>query len=212
MGRSLGSTPFEAILNPSTPYETTHMILACYVATGFGVAAVYAVGMLHGKRDAYHRKGLLLGMLLGAVAIPLQIASSDLNARFLESVQPTKYAAMEGVLQSGNGKPLYIGGLVDPQTGKVYYAIEIPHGESLIAHFDLNSYTRGLDSFPPDQRPPAAAVIHLSFDGMVGAGFFYAFCWPSLLIPLLSPEAEDSRTEVAALAGDAGWTRGLHRP
>ncbi len=174
-GKVTGIDPFQAILNPSTPYETTHMILACYVATGFGAAAVYAVGMLRGKRDDYHRKGLLLGMLLGVVAIPLQIISGDLNARFLETAQPTKYAAMEGVLQSGNGKPLYIGGIVDPQTGKVYYAIEIPHGESLLAHFDLNSYTRGLDSFPANDRPDTTPVVHLAFDGMVGCGFFALF-------------------------------------
>lgn len=174
-GKVVGVNPFEAILNPSTPYETTHMILACYVATGFAVAAIYAVGMLRGKRDKYHRYGLLLGMLVGVCAIPLQIVSGDFNARFLETAQPTKYAAMEGVLQSGNGKPLYIGGIVDPQTGKVYYAIELPHGESLIAHFDLNSYTRGLDSFPVDQRPELPAVIHLAFDSMVGSGFFMLF-------------------------------------
>ncbi len=174
-GRVVGINPLQAILNPSTPYETTHMILACYVATGFGVAAVYAVAMLRGKRDAYHRKALLLGMALGFAAIPFQIVSGDLNARFLENAQPPKYAALEGVLQSGNGKPLYIGGLVDPQTGQVYYAIEIPHGESLLAHFDLNSYTRGLDSFPADQRPPDPTFVHLSFDGMVGSGFFLLF-------------------------------------
>lgn len=173
-GKITGIDPFQAMLNPSTPYETTHMILASYVATGFGAAAVYAFGMLRGKRDNYHRKGLLLGMLLGVVAMPLQIVSGDFNARFLETAQPTKYAAMEGVLQSGSGKPLYIGGIVNEETGQVYYAIELPYGESLISHFDLNSYTRGLNSFPADQRPNSAgaAVVHLAFDGMVGSAFF----------------------------------------
>src|SRR2546429_4112352 len=81
---------------------------------------------------------------------------------------------MEGIFQSGNGEPLYIGGLADPQTGKVYFAIEIPHGESLIAHFDLNSYSRGLNSFPADDRPNPLPV-HLSFDGMVACGLFALF-------------------------------------
>lgn len=174
-GKVVGIDPFQAILNPSTPFETTHMILACYVATGFGTAAVYAVGMLRGKRDDYHRKGLLLAMAVGAVAIPFQIASGDFNARFLEQAQPTKYAAIEGLVQSGRGKPLYIGGIVDPKTGKVYYAIELPHGESLLAHFDLNSYSKGLDSFAPGDRPEFPTVIHLSFDAMVGSGFFTFF-------------------------------------
>ncbi|HEX4715474.1 MAG TPA: cytochrome ubiquinol oxidase subunit I [Ktedonobacteraceae bacterium] len=171
-GKVTGIDPFAAILNPSTPYETTHMILACYVTTGFAIAAVYAVGILRGKRDAYHRNGLLLGMALGMASIPFQILSGDFNARFIETAQPPKYAAMEGLLQSGTGKPLYIGGLVDPQTGQVYYAIEIPHGESLIAHFDLNSYSKGLDSIPTKDWPNTIAFIHLSFDGMVGAAFF----------------------------------------
>ena len=173
-GQVTGIDPFQAILNPSTPYETTHMILACYVATGFGAAAVYAVGMLRGKHDGYHRKGLLLAMAIGAVAIPFQIASGDFNARFLETAQPAKYAAIEGVMHSGNGEPLYIGGLADPSTGQIYYAIEIPHGESLLSHFDLNSHTQGWDSFPANARPNPLPV-HLSFDGMVGCGFLMFF-------------------------------------
>jgi cytochrome d ubiquinol oxidase subunit I len=173
-GKVTNVDPFAAILNPSTPYETTHMILACYVVTGFGAAAVYAVGMLRGKRDDYHRKGLLLGMLMGAAAIPVQIISGDFNARSLEQTQPPKYAAMEGVIHSGYGKPLYIGGIVDPASGQVRYAIQIPHGESLISHFDLNSYTKGLDAFPAALQPPAA-IVHLAFDGMVACAFFMFF-------------------------------------
>jgi cytochrome d ubiquinol oxidase subunit I len=170
-GKAINIDPFAAILNPSTPFETVHMILACYVTAGFGTAAVYAVGMLRGKRDGYHRRGLLLGMLIGGAAIPLQIISGDFNARALEQTQPLTYAAMEGVTRSGFGKPLYIGGIVDPASGQVWDAIQIPHGESLLSHFDLNSYTKGMNAFPSSLWPPAA-VIHLSFDLMVGAAFF----------------------------------------
>jgi len=170
-GKAINIDPFAAILNPNTPFETTHMILACYVTAGFGAAAVYAVGMLRGKRDGYHRRGLLLGMLMGGAAIPLQIISGDFNARSLEQTQPLTYAAMEGVTRSGFGKPLYIGGIVDPASGHVWYSIQIPNGESLLSHFDLNSYTKGMNAFPSSLWPPAA-VIHLSFDVMVGSAFF----------------------------------------
>jgi cytochrome d ubiquinol oxidase subunit I len=173
-GKMTNVNPFAAMLNPSTPFETVHMILACFVATGFGVAAVYAFSMLRGKRGDYQRKGLLLGLAVGAIAIPLQIVSGDLNARSIEHIQPAKYAAIEGVMRSGNGLPLYIGGIPDPQTGQTNYAIAIPHGESLLAHFDLNSHTTGLDAFPPDDRPEPIRV-HLAFDAMVGCGFFIFF-------------------------------------
>jgi cytochrome d ubiquinol oxidase subunit I len=170
-GKVTGINPIGAILNPATPFETTHMILACYVAIAFSIAAVYAFGMLRGKRDEYHRKGLLMGMAVGLIAIPLQIISGDLNARSIEVLQPTKYAAMEGLMQSGRGMPLYIFGIPNPATGQTPWAIQIPHGESLLAHFDLNSYARGLDSFPAAVRPNPVPV-HLSFDFMVGIGFF----------------------------------------
>src|SRR5438034_8428444 len=53
-GQITGINPLQAIFNPSTPYETIHMILASYVATGFAVAAVYAFALLRNKRGNYH--------------------------------------------------------------------------------------------------------------------------------------------------------------
>jgi cytochrome bd ubiquinol oxidase subunit I len=173
-GKVVDINPLQAMLNPSTPYETIHMILACYVATGFGVAAVYAVGMLRGKRDDYHRKGLLLAMAMGVIAIPLQIISGDANARFLVDAQPAKLAAMEGVFKTERSAPLMIGGLADPNTGKVIYALEIPHGLSILATGDPNSIIKGLDAYAPSDRPNPLPV-HTSFDGMVASGFFALF-------------------------------------
>ncbi len=173
-GKIIDINPIQAILNPSTPYETIHMILACYVATGFGVAAVYAVGLLRGRHDDYHRKGLLLAIAMGAIAIPLQIISGDANARALVTAQPPKLAAIEGVFKTEQGAPLMIGGLADPNTGKVYYALEIPHGLSFLATGDPNATIKGLDAYAPDDRPNPLP-IHTSFDGMVGSGFFALF-------------------------------------
>src|SRR5437588_1037137 len=131
-GQVTGINPLLAILNPSTPYETTHVLLSSYVATGFSVAAVYAIHMLRGKREAYYRKGLQLGMVMGAIAIPLQIFSCDMNARFLVDAQPANVAAVEGVFHTGKGVPLKILGIVDDKTGQIFYAIEIPDGLSIL--------------------------------------------------------------------------------
>jgi cytochrome d ubiquinol oxidase subunit I len=174
-GKVTGINPIQAMLNPSTPYETVHMMLACYVASGFGVAAVYAFGILRGKNDEYHRKGLMLAMAMGMIAIPLQIVSGDFNARFLYDVQPIKFAAMEGVFHTEKGAPITIGGLADPKTGKVYYALEIPHGLSLLATYNPNSTVRGLEDLAPSTDWPNVELVHFSFDGMVGSGFFALF-------------------------------------
>src|SRR3954453_7402816 len=60
--------PLDAIFNRATGYEVPHMILAAYLVTGFLVASVYAVGMLRGRRDRYHRVGLLIPLAVAAIA------------------------------------------------------------------------------------------------------------------------------------------------
>jgi cytochrome d ubiquinol oxidase subunit I len=170
-GQITDINPFQAIFNPSTPYETVHMILACYVATGFAVAAVYAFSYLRGRRTEYVRKGILLGMLMALVATPLQILSGDFNARFLANYQPTKFAAMEGVIKTQAGVPIKIGGLVDPNTGEIKYAIEIPNGLSFLAYDNPDAAIKGLDQISRADWPNVA-IVHLSFDGMVSSGLF----------------------------------------
>jgi cytochrome d ubiquinol oxidase subunit I len=170
-GQVAGINPLQAVFNPSTPFETVHMILACYVATGFSVAAVYAFCYLRGNHSEYVRKGVLLGMLMAVVATPLQIISGDFNARFLANYQPAKFAAMEGVVKTQAGVPIKILGLVDPDTGEIKYAIEIPYGLSLLAYDNVNAVIKGLDQVPRDDWPNVG-IVHASFDGMVGSGFF----------------------------------------
>jgi cytochrome d ubiquinol oxidase subunit I len=173
-GKLVGIDTLAAIFNPTAPYETVHMILACYVATGFGVAAVYAYSMLRGHRDSYHRKGMMLGLAIALVATPLQIVSGDSNARFLATAQPAKLAAIEGVFNTSSHVPLHIGGIPDPQNDTYYFSIDIPDGLSLLVNFSPDTVIRGLNSFPPQERPNPIPV-HLSFDGMVGSAFFTLF-------------------------------------
>lgn len=173
-GQLTGINTAQAIFNPSTPYETVHMILACYVSVGFGLAMVYALSMLRGKRDDYRRKGLLLALAMALVATPLQIISGDLNARYLWRAQPTKLAAMEGVFTTSSHVPLHIGGIPDPAAQKFYYSIDIPSGLSLLAGYNPNTVVRGLNEVPPADQPNPIP-IHLAFDGMVGSAFFALF-------------------------------------
>jgi cytochrome d ubiquinol oxidase subunit I len=89
--------PLKVIFNPAVPYEVPHMILAAYLVTGFLVASVYAVGMLRGRRDRYHRLGLLIPLTVACIATPIQFAVGDTAARAIADDQPIKFAAMECV-------------------------------------------------------------------------------------------------------------------
>src|SRR3954470_9803071 len=72
-GRIADVNVWRVFFNDAFWYEAIHMLLAAYVVAGFTVAGVYATGMLRGRRDRYHRLGLLIPLTVGALAIPLQI-------------------------------------------------------------------------------------------------------------------------------------------
>lgn len=169
-GQVTGIDPIAAILNPSTPYETVHMLLASYMATGFGVAALCALGMLRGNRSAWVRRGLFLALAVGIIAAPLQIVSGDFNARFLAERQPAKFAAMEAIYHTGANIPITIGGLTDPSKQTTPFSIQIPGGISLLVAGNTHAKLIGLDAFAPQDRPDAR-LVHPFFDLMVGIGF-----------------------------------------
>ena len=167
-GRLVAVDPWAAMFNPATPPQTVHMILAAFMVAGFGMASVYAVAMLRGRRDRYHRLGFLIPFTVAAVITPVQIGVGDWAANFGANNQPVKLAAMEGIFDTQRGAPLHVGGVAIDN--EMRYALEIPSGLSLLAHFDPNAEIMGLNEVPPGDRPPVN-VTHLAFQTMVAIGF-----------------------------------------
>jgi cytochrome d ubiquinol oxidase subunit I len=170
-GKVVDVDVWQVFFNGSFWYEALHMLLAAYVVAGFTVAGVYAVGMLRGRRDRYHRTGLLIPLTVGAVAIPLQIMMGDVIARYVFDAEPAKFAAIEALPHTRTHAPETLGGvLVD---GKEHLGIPIPSGASLLSGFSPSTKVHGLDAIPAPVRPPdnLVNVVHLSFDVMVGTGF-----------------------------------------
>jgi cytochrome d ubiquinol oxidase subunit I len=175
---------WRVFFNDAFWYEALHMLLAAYVVAGFTVAGVYAYGMLRGRRDRYHRIGLLIPLTVAAVAIPLQIVVGDVIARYVFDREPAKFAAIEALPDTGTHAPEVIGGvMVD---GKVRYGLSIPNGASLLSGFSPDTEVKGLDAIPADVRPSdhLVSIVHLSFDVMVGTGFalfglalWFAYLW-----------------------------------
>jgi cytochrome d ubiquinol oxidase subunit I len=160
--------PFEVLFNPATGYEFFHMWLAAYIVTGFIIASVYAVGMLRGRRDRYHRLGLVIPFTVAAIATPIQLFVGDTAARAVADDQPAKFAGFECIYKSGTDQAEHIGGIC--HDGKVTGGISIPGLDSLLVDFSTDTYVKGLDQIPDDQEPPALTMLHLAFDTMVGIG------------------------------------------
>lgn len=166
-GRIVAVDPWAAMFNPATPPQTTHMIVAAFMVAGFAMASVYAVAMLRGRTDRYHRLGFAIPFTVAAVLTPVQVLVGDWAARFVAENQPLKLAAMEGLFHTVPAAPLTLGGVA--VNGELRYGLEIPYGLSLLAHLDPHATVTGLDAAPVTDRAPVN-VVHPAFDLMVGVG------------------------------------------
>ena len=167
-GHVISVQPLDVIFNRATPYEVPHMVLAAYMVAGFLIASVYAVGMLRGRHDRYHRLGFLIPFTVAAIATPLQLFVGDTAARAIAKDQPVKFAAMEYVQSTQTHAPEYLGGIY--HNGKVTGGIRIPGLDSLLVGFSTDTKVTGWNSVAPKDRPPSPTLLHLAFDAMVGIG------------------------------------------
>jgi cytochrome d ubiquinol oxidase subunit I len=168
-GQPTDIDPVAAMLNPASLQQVVHMVLAAYVATGFAVAAVHAYFLQHDRARVFHRRALGIALLVGGIAVPLQVVSGDLLSRMVAARQPAKFAAMEGHYRTERGTPLLLGGIPDDAAMETRHALRIPYGLSLMMAGDPRAEVPGLDRIPRDEWPPVR-VVHWAFDVMIAAG------------------------------------------
>jgi cytochrome d ubiquinol oxidase subunit I len=90
----------------------------------------------------------------------------DTVARSIAKDQPVKFAAMECVQTTHTHVTEYLGGRCT--SDGVKGGIGIPGLDSWLVGFSTDTKVIGLDSVPPDDRPPANTMLHWAFDAMVG--------------------------------------------
>jgi cytochrome bd ubiquinol oxidase subunit I len=210
--------PLKVIFNEAWPYEASHMLVAAYLVGGFLVASVYAVGMLKGRRDRYHRLGFLIPFTVAAVATPIQMVVGDTLARWVYNNEPTKFAAIELVPETDSDVPETLLGRLNSD-GEVTGGIAIPGLASWLSDPSTGTSTvvQGLDAFPSDERPTTGEVntVHLAWDVMVGLGtllfLLSAWYWIAWIFRRDMPRSK-LFLRVASLAGvaavlamEAGW-------
>ncbi|HZP28767.1 MAG TPA: cytochrome ubiquinol oxidase subunit I [Acidimicrobiia bacterium] len=211
-GKVVDVDPLAVIFNRATPYESLHMIIAAYLVGGFLVASVYAVGILKGRTDRYHRIGFLIPFTVAAIAAPAQMVVGDWAARSVYHDQPVKFAAIEAVPRTSTHVPETLGGIY--ADGKVTGGIEIPDVASLLSGYSVNTRIKGFETVPARDRPPVTPV-HLAWDVMVGLGtaltalslWFAVVWWRRRRMPntrwFLRAAALSGAAAIAAL--ESGW-------
>ncbi len=163
--------PIAAMFGPAWLPQVLHMVVAAYMATAFGAAGVHALKLLKEPRSEFHREALKITMVVGLIAAVLQPITGDYAASTVAKTQPVKLAAMEGQFRTERGAPLRIGGWPDEAAMETRWAIGVPKMLSFLAYKDFNAEVKGLEEWPRDEWPPVA-IVHVSFQIMVGLGMF----------------------------------------
>jgi len=206
------------IFNKGMPLEAAHMVVAAYIVGGFLVASVYAVGMLRGRTDHYHRLGFTIAFTVAAIATPIQMGVGDSLTRWVYSNQPVKFAAIELVPQTSNDVPETLLGHLNSD-GTVTGGLKIPGMASWLSDPSTGTATvvQGLNTVPVTDEPTIAQdnTVHLAWDTMIGLGtlLFLLSAWYGLAW-LLRRKVPTNRwfLRVAACCGvlsvitmEAGW-------
>jgi cytochrome bd ubiquinol oxidase subunit I len=211
--------PVKVIFNDAMPLMAAHMVVAAYLVGGFLIASVYAVGMLRGRRDRYHRLGFIIGFTVAAIATPVQMGVGDSLARWVFDNQPVKFAAIEMVPTTSSDVPETLFGHLN-SSGEVVGGIPIPGLASILSDPSTGTSTvvQGLDTVSKDDRPTnhGVNVVHLAWDVMVGLGtllfLLTLWYWASWIFRRDLPRsrwflrAAATSGVLSVITLEAGWT------
>src|SRR5204862_6424029 len=112
----------------------------------------------------------------------VQCGVGDAAARAIAHAHRLEFAGMGCVQQTWTEVTEYIYGRCT--SSGVKGGIGIPGFDSFLVGWSTSTQVTGLDSVPPDDRPPADTMLHWAFDTMVGIctmlialGAWFRFAW-----------------------------------
>jgi cytochrome bd ubiquinol oxidase subunit I len=146
-----------------------HMLLAAFLTTGMCVAATGAWYVLRGVHRAEARVMLHWGFGLVAVLIPIQLFFGHLTGLYVLKHQPAKFAAIEARWKTQQPASEVLLAIPDEANERNLFAIELPKLGSFIASGNWTAREIGLETFPPEDRPPVV-IPFFAFRIMVGMG------------------------------------------
>ena len=169
-GRIVPDNWQEIVLGRVQLVRWTHMVLSCFLTTSMSVVATASWWLLRGRHRDEALVSLRWALGLMAALIPVQMFAGHLAGDIVHKFQPAKFAVIEARFKTEQPAKEVLIALPDPEAGRNLYSIEVPRLGSFIASGDWNSREVGLDTFPPEDRPPVL-IPFFSFRIMVGMGF-----------------------------------------
>jgi cytochrome d ubiquinol oxidase subunit I len=212
-GRAVLTDFFQAALNHSTAIRLGHTVAAAWI-TGSLVAAAIAAWLILKKRAPDLARILFRPALaLFIIASLLQLGLGHLHSVQVAKTQPEKMAAYEALWQTRSRAPFTVFGIPDEKNQKVRLQIAVPGMLSALIYFDARETVKGLNDFPPRERPPVFLPF-VSYHVMIllGLAFIGLALWGLTLV--VRKKADSSRTYLKLLllavplpylANELGW-------
>ncbi|MDX2247522.1 MAG: cytochrome ubiquinol oxidase subunit I [Bacteroidia bacterium] len=157
------------VFNPSSVERLLHVWIGAFLAGAFLVMSVHAWYILKNRYVPLSKRAFSIALVVAALASLSQLLTGHESASGVAHNQPAKLAALEGHFDSLAVADLYLFGWVDKETQKVT-GLKIPGGLSFMVHFDFTTPIPGLNSFPPENRPPAINAVFQFYHLMVAIG------------------------------------------
>jgi len=168
-GKFVPSDWKQIVLGPVQLVRWPHMLFAAFLTTGMCVSATGAWYVLRNVHRAEGRVMLHWGLGLVAVLIPIQLFVGHLAGLYVLEHQPAKFAAIEARWKNEQPANEVLIAWPDEANQRNLFAITIPKLGSMIASGNWTSAEVGLESFPPEDRPPVL-IPFWGFRIMVGMG------------------------------------------
>src|SRR5271167_552607 len=183
-GKIIPADWMQIVLGPVQMVRWPHMLLAAFLTSAMCVAATGAWYLLRGVHRDEGRVMLHWGLALVAVVIPIQLFFGHLTGEYVLKYQPAKFAAIEARWHNEQPAAETLLAIPDPKHERNLYAISVPKLGSLIASGSWTAPEVGLESFPPQDRPPVV-IPFFGFRLMAGMGMLMlAVSWLGNLLRL----------------------------
>ncbi|CAH1852949.1 cytochrome ubiquinol oxidase subunit I [Convivina intestini] len=151
-GRAVLTNFGDLLLNKQLWIEFPHVVVGTLVTAGFIVAGMSAFKLLKLKQDdpevPLFRKSINIALVVGLVGLGGAFITGDQHAFELQSMQPMKYAAMEGVdetidssKRADKAQPWAAIAVTNPKTHKSIAKIEVPYALSILGNHSLTGGT-----------------------------------------------------------------------
>lgn len=159
------------LTNPWLGWIYAHNMSGAAITGAFVLAAMGALYLLLDRHHQFARVCLRVGVVGALIFCIIQIfPTGDRAAHNVAEMQPSAFAAMEGMFSTEKGAPLVILGNPNTEARRLDSSLAMPHFLSFLTSRNWNEQLKGLNEIPTDQWPNSVPLVYYAYHIMVGLG------------------------------------------